>query len=254
MAADPLIVVAGLFGLVVGSFLNVCIHRVPRHESIVTPRSRCTRCGHMIAWYENIPLASWIALGARCRGCGERISVMYPIVELTTGALFALTYWQCGLSPLLGVRLVFAAVLVVLFAIDLEHQILPNAITLPAVVLGLAASPLGPGWRASLIGIIVGGLIPFLIAEGYYRLRKQEGLGMGDVKMLAMIGAVLGWAPMLLTLVFASFAGAVVGLALIAAGRGNMQRALPFGTFLAVAALVAAYAGEPIITWYLGYW
>jgi leader peptidase (prepilin peptidase)/N-methyltransferase len=145
--------------------------------------------------------------------------------------------------------------LIVLFVIDLQHRILPNAITFPGIAAGFAASLfLPPGWLSSLIGIVAGGGILFAIAEAYYRWRGVEGLGMGDVKMLAMIGAVLGWPLMLLTLVFASFAGSVVGVGMIASGRGGMQAALPFGTFLAIGALVAAIAGDPILTWYLAFY
>jgi leader peptidase (prepilin peptidase)/N-methyltransferase len=160
-----------------------------------------------------------------------------------------------GLSPLLFVRLAFACALIVLFVIDLQHRILPNVITLPGIAAGFVASVfLPPGWLSSAIGIVAGGGILFAIAEAYYRLRGIEGLGMGDVKMLAMIGAVLGWPLMLLTLVLASFAGSVVGVGLMASGRGGMQAALPFGTFLALGALVAAVAGDPILSWYLAFY
>jgi leader peptidase (prepilin peptidase)/N-methyltransferase len=245
----------GLAGLVVGSFLNVCIYRLPKHESIVWPGSHCTACDRPLAWFDNIPVASWLALRGRCRTCGKRISAVYPLVELTTSVVFAGGVLIYGLSPLLFVRLAFACALIVLFVIDLQHRILPNAITFPGIAAGLAASLfLPPGWLSSLIGIVAGGGILFVIAEAYYRWRGVEGLGMGDVKMLAMIGAVLGWPLMLLTLVFASFAGSVVGVGIIASGRGGMQAALPFGTFLAIGALVAAIAGDPILSWYLAFY
>jgi len=252
----PLVVlVFALAGLMIGSFLNVCIYRLPRRESIVWPASHCTSCNRPLAWFENVPVIGWLALRGRCRTCGSRISAVYPLVELTTGVVFAGGALVYGLSPLLFVRLAFAAVLIVLFVIDLHHRILPNVITLPGIVAGFAASLfLPPGWLSSLIGIVAGGGILFAIAEAYYRLRGIEGLGMGDVKMLAMIGAVLGWPLMLLTLVFASFAGSLVGVGLMASGRGGMQAALPFGTFLALGALVAAVAGDPILTWYLSFY
>jgi leader peptidase (prepilin peptidase) / N-methyltransferase len=252
------VVLVSLFavvGLMIGSFLNVCIYRLPKRESIVWPASHCTACDRPLAWFENIPLASWLVLRGRCRTCGQRISMVYPLVELTTSVVFAGGVLIYGLTPLLFVRLVFACALIVLFLIDLQHQILPNVITFPGIVAGFAASLfLPPGWLSSLIGIVAGGGILFLIAEAYYRWRGVEGLGMGDVKMLAMIGAVLGWPLMLLTLVFASFAGSVIGVGLIASRRGGMQAALPFGTFLAVGALVAAIAGDPILTWYLAFY
>jgi leader peptidase (prepilin peptidase)/N-methyltransferase len=247
--------VFALAGLMIGSFLNVCIYRLPRRESIVWPASHCTACSRLLAWYENVPVVSWLVLRARCRGCGSRIAVMYPLVELTTSVVFAGGVLVYGLSPLLFVRLAFACALIVLFMIDLQHQILPNVITLPGIAAGFLASLfLPPGWLSSLIGIAAGGGILFALAEAYYRLRGIEGLGMGDVKMLAMIGAVLGWPLMLLTLVLASFAGSVVGVGLMASRRGGMQAALPFGTFLALGALVAAVAGDPILSWYLAFY
>ena len=253
---SPLVTLAfALAGLVVGSFLNVCIHRIPRRESLVWPASHCTACNRPLAWFENVPIVSWLLLRGRCRTCSVRISSMYLIVELTTAVVFAGGVAVYGLSSLLMVRLAFASALVVLFAIDLQHQILPNVITLPGVVAGFAASWfLPPGWLSSLIGAIAGGGILLAIAEAYYRVRGQEGLGMGDVKMLAMIGAFLGWPLMILTLVLASFAGSLVGVALLASRRGGMQAALPFGTFLALGALVAAVAGEPMLAWYLSFY
>ena len=244
-----------LAGLVVGSFLNVCIYRLPRRESVVWPGSRCTSCARHLAWFENIPVVSWLVLRGRCRTCGARVSMVYPIVEAITAVVFVGGLFVYGLSGLLAVRLVFACALIVLFAIDLEHQILPNAITLPGIPAGFAASWfLPPGWLSSLIGIAIGGGVLFAIAEAYYRVRGQEGLGMGDVKMLAMIGAFLGWPLTLLTLIFASFAGSMVGVGLMASGRGTMQAALPFGTFLALGALAAALIGEPLLAWYLSFY
>ena len=241
-----------LAGLVVGSFLNVCIWRLPRRESVVFPASRCTSCSRPLSWFENIPVLSWVALRGRCRTCGTAIPVVYPLVEVVTGALFVGGYLIYGWTPLLAVRLLFACAMIVLFAIDLRHRILPNAITLPGIVAGLVFSAmLPPGWFASLLGAVLGGGVLFAIAEAYYRLRGVEGLGMGDVKMLAMIGAFLGPQLTLLTLIFASLTGSIVGVGLIASGRGGMQAALPFGTFLAVGALVAAVSGEQMLTWYL---
>jgi leader peptidase (prepilin peptidase)/N-methyltransferase len=245
----------GLAGLIVGSFLNVCIYRLPRRESLVRPASRCTACGRPLAWYENVPVLSWLVLGGRCRTCRAPVSAMYPLVELTTATVFAGSVAVYGLTWLLAVRLLFAAALIVLFVIDLRHRILPNAITLPGIAVGVGASWfLPPGWLSSLIGTVTGGGMLLAIAEAYYRLRGREGLGMGDVKMLAMIGAFLGWPLMILTLVLASLAGSIVGVTLIASGRGSMQAALPFGTFLALGAIVAAVAGEPLLAWYLSFY
>jgi leader peptidase (prepilin peptidase)/N-methyltransferase len=238
-------------GLAIGSFLNVCIYRLPRRESLSFPASHCTSCQRPLDWFENIPVVGWLALRGRCRTCHAAISPMYPLVEAITGAVFVSGYAFYGLTPLLAVRLLFACAMIVLFAIDLQHRILPNVITLPGVIAGLVFSLLlPPGWFSSLVGVLVGGGTLYVIGEAYYRWRGVEGLGMGDVKMLAMIGAFLGWQLTLLTLVMASLAGSIIGVLLIATRRGSMQYALPFGTFLAVGALLAAVVGDPIVTWY----
>ena len=253
MIAQTILLAA--LGLIIGSFLNVCIYRLPRGQSVNWPGSRCTACDRGLSWYENVPVLSWLVLRGRCRTCGERISVMYPLVELVTAALFVAGYLIYGWTPLLAVRLAFACAMVVLFTIDLEHHLLPNVITVPGIVIGFALSVfLPPGWQASLIGLVAGGGLLFAIAEAWYRLRGIEGLGMGDVKMLAMIGAFLGWQLMLVTLVLSSFAGSVIGVGIIALGRGGMKSMLPFGTFLAVGALVAAVAGDVILDWYVGFY
>jgi len=251
----PPILVATLFaafGLVVGSFLNVCIYRLPLQQSIVWPASRCTTCGRELSWYENVPVVAWLALRGRCRTCQTSISAMYPVVELVTGALFVGAYVLYGVSPLGFVRIAFGCAMIVLFVIDLRHRILPNVITVTGVPIGFALSLfLPPGWEESLIGLLVGGGVLFVIGEAYYRIRGIDGLGMGDVKMLAMIGAFLGWRLTLVTLVFASFTGALAGAAVLVTGRGGMKAALPFGTFLAVGAVVAAVAGDQIFNWYV---
>lgn len=248
-------VACALFGLLVGSFLNVCIHRLPSGGSVNWPASHCPSCTRPLAWYENVPVVSWLVLRGRCRTCGAAISVMYPLVELTTAVVFAGGLAVYGLSALLAVRLAFACALIVLFAIDLRHRILPNVITLPGIAAGFLASWfLPPGWLSSLVGLLAGGGVLLGIAEVYYRVRGQEGLGMGDVKMLAMIGAFLGWPLMVLTLIVASFTGSIVGVGLMASGRSDMQAALPFGTFLALGAIVAAVAGDPIVAWYLSFY
>jgi leader peptidase (prepilin peptidase) / N-methyltransferase len=255
MTEVPPLVVGTLFavlGLVVGSFLNVCIYRLPLKQSIAWPASRCTSCERPLDWYENIPVAAWLALGGRCRTCHTSISAMYPIVELVTGALFVGGYLLYGATPLGFVRIAFGCAMIVLFVIDLQHRILPNVITVTGVPIGLALSLfLPPGWQESLIGLLLGGGVLYVIGEAYYRLRGIDGLGMGDVKMLAMIGAFLGWRLTLVTLVFASFTGALVGMAVIASGRGGMKAALPFGTFLAAGAVIAAVAGDQLFNWYV---
>jgi leader peptidase (prepilin peptidase)/N-methyltransferase len=247
------VVILTLLGLAVGSFLNVCIHRLPRRQSLVSPPSRCPDCRYQLRWIDNIPVVSYLLLGGRCRKCRRRISIRYPIVELVTMALFVAHYWVFDWTPLLAVRLVFACAMVVLFAIDLEHQILPDAITLPGIVAGLACAVfLPPGIVAALLGALAGGGVLFLIAEAWSRLRHVEAMGFGDVKMLAMIGAFLGLKLVILTFVLSSFLGGIVGGLLILSGRGSMASRVPFGTFLAVAALVAALGGEGIVDWYVG--
>jgi leader peptidase (prepilin peptidase)/N-methyltransferase len=233
------VIVAVVLGLLVGSFLNVCIYRLPRRESVAWPASHCPSCQRPLDWYENVPLVSWLVLRGKCRTCSMPISIQYPIVEAATGALFGAAYYWYGATAL----------------IDLQHRILPNVITLPGTVIGLVLSlVLPPGWLSSLIGVLVGGGVLFAIGETYYRTRGVEGLGMGDVKMLAMIGAFLGWQLALVTLMLASFGGAVLGMALLATRRGSMQAALPFGTFLAVGAAIAAVVGDSLVAWYISFY
>ena len=240
-------------GLAVGSFLNVCIHRIPRRVSIMRPRSRCPQCDYQLRWYDNIPVVSYALLRGRCRQCGTRISVRYPIVELLTLGVFLLHYAVFGWSALLAVRLIFACALIVLFAIDLEHHLLPDAITLPGIAAGLIVSlVLPPGIVDSFIGTIVGGGVLWAIGEAYYRFAGQEGMGGGDVKMLAMVGAFLGWKLVIVTLFLSSILGSVIGIVVIASRRGGMKYALPYGTFIALGALVASLYGERIVNWYVG--
>jgi leader peptidase (prepilin peptidase)/N-methyltransferase len=244
--------VAALFGALIGSFLNVCIYRLPRGTSVVWPASACPGCGRGLSWFENVPILSYVALRGRCRSCKGGISVQYPLVEGLTALMFGLGWWYYGPSALLASRLLLGCALIVLFVVDLEHQLLPHAITLPGIVVGFLISFVAePGWLDSLIGIVVGGGILLGMAYGYFWLRHQEGLGMGDFKMLAMIGAFLGWKLTLLTLMLGSLAGSVVGLGLIVSGRGGLASKLPFGTFLAAGAAVAATVGTSILDWYL---
>ena len=240
-----------LSGLCLGSFLNVVIFRLPLGQSLNRPRSRCMSCGYQLRWRDNVPLLSWALLGGKCRKCRAPISIQYPIVELVTGLLFVLVVWLTPFGPLVFSRLILICILVALFGIDLEHQILPNTLTLPGIVVGFIFSFIAPpGWQASLIGILLGAGVLYGIAAAYYAVRREEGLGMGDVKMLAMIGAFLGWKAVLVTLVLSSFSGALIGVGLIAAQRGGMKLALPFGTFLALGALAAMFVGDPLIAWY----
>jgi leader peptidase (prepilin peptidase)/N-methyltransferase len=240
-----------VLGLAVGSFLNVVIYRLPRGASLAWPASHCTSCDRPLSWYENVPLLGWLALRGRCRTCRARISAQYPLVEAATGVLFLAGYYAFGPTPLLPVRLVFACAMVVLFAIDLEHQILPNEITLPGIAIGFVLSfLLPPGWKSALAGLLVGGLFPFLIAEIYLRVRGREGMGMGDFKMLAMVGAFLGWPLVWIALIVACLLGIVIGGGALLLSKRGMGTRIPFGTFIAVAALVCAYAEAPVIRLY----
>jgi leader peptidase (prepilin peptidase) / N-methyltransferase len=249
----PAIVILFALGLAVGSFLNVCIHRLPLRLSLVSPGSRCPNCGYELRWFDNIPVVSYAVLGGRCRQCRTRISWQYPIVELVTMALFLVHGFVFGWTPLLAVRLLFACAMVVLFAIDLEHQILPDVMTLPGIVIGWAAATvLPPGLSSALVGALVGGGVLFAIGEIWFRLRGIEAMGFGDVKMLAMVGAFLGLKLVIVTFVVSSFVGGIAGALLVVSGRGSLASKVPFGTFLAIAALVASLWGDPIADWYLG--
>jgi leader peptidase (prepilin peptidase)/N-methyltransferase len=242
-----------MIGTAVGSFLNVCIHRLPLGLSPAWPASHCPTCRAPIKPYDNVPIFSYLWLRGRCRSCNAPISIQYPLVEIVTGAVFLGAFLLFD-SPVLIQRLVFACAMIVLFVVDLEHRILPDVITLPGIVVGFAFSLfMPPGWVDSLIGIVVGGGTLWLLGEAYFRVRGEEGMGFGDVKMLAMIGAFLGWKLMLLTLILSSFVGSIVGVAMIALNRGDMKYALPFGTFLAIGAMVASTVGERIVAWYASF-
>lgn len=256
MTFEPIeLAIVTFLGLAIGSFLNVVIHRLPRRESLISPGSHCPACGYALRPLDNIPVVSYAWLLGRCRKCRTRISMRYPLVEVATAAIFILHYFVFGWTPLLAVRLLFAASLVALFVIDLEHRLLPDAMTLPGIVTGLLASLfLPPGVRDALIGMVGGGGVLWAIGEAYYRYSGEEGMGGGDVKMLAMIGAFLGWQQVLITLVFSSVAGAVAGILVLVIRRGGMKYALPYGTFLAIAALIASLYGERIFRWYTGFY
>ena len=273
-------ILAGVFGAIIGSFLNVVIHRVPLEESIVFPNSRCPSCGAVIAFYDNIPVLSWMMLGAKCRGCKERISFRYPAVELLTAALFVAVAWHDGLSPALPFNLVFVSALVALIFIDAEHMILPNAITYPgmvfAVIARLAIPYLTgtlyfddlpslahgafagmPVWVTSLAGAAIGALIGggslWLMGWTWEKLRGIEAMGLGDVKMMFMVGAYLGWRLTILTIFVGVLSGSIIGVMMMARQRDrNMQMLLPFGIFLGLGAIGAFLVGSYVVEWYAG--
>lgn len=245
-----------IFGAMVGSFLNVCIARLPKEESIVYPGSHCPRCGHPIRFYDNIPVVSYLVLRGKCRDCGLPISIQYPVVEAITGLGSLVLFLRYGLTLSFLFYFAFFAALVVTTVIDLYHQIIPDVVSLPGIGVGLLGSLLLPGitFEDSLIGVLLGGGSLFVVATGYQWLFKREGMGGGDVKLLAMIGAFLGWRAVILTILISSLLGSVVGIALMLIQGKNMKYAIPFGPFLAAGAVASLAYGKEIMAWYLWGW
>ncbi len=257
------ILVAGT-GACVGSFLNVCIHRLPRRVSIVRPRSACPGCGKPIAWHDNIPVLSYLFLGGRCRHCRASISLRYPLVEASTSVLYALLFLKRGLTLDFALLALLLAALLALIVIDALHQILPNAITLPGIALGLLSSPLrGTAGRPvidALVGGALGFTLPWAINEAYRlwqaarsvpRGHREDGIGQGDFKLLAMIGAFLGVRLLLFTLFFGAVSGAIFGVAMMIWRGYGWKSKLPFGVFLGGAAILAVFVGDPWVRLYL---
>jgi len=273
-------ILAGVFGAIIGSFLNVVIHRLPHEESVVFPNSRCPSCGAVIAFYDNIPILSYIALGAKCRKCKEHTSIRYPAVEALTAALFVAVAWHDGMGVRLPFDLVFVSALLALVFIDAEHMILPNAITYPGIVFAVVARIVIPFltrfphfddlpslingpfeglpiWVASLGGAVIGALVGggslWFMGWIWERLRGVEAMGLGDVKMMFMVGAYLGWRLTILTIFVGVLTGSIIGVVLMARQRErNMQMLLPFGIFLGIGAIAALLFGSQIVNWYAG--
>jgi leader peptidase (prepilin peptidase)/N-methyltransferase len=244
-----------LFGLCWGSFLNVLIHRLPIGESVVRPRSRCPECRKLIPWYRNIPILSWALLRGKCAECGFRVPFRYPLVELLTGCLFLAAAVARGLEPApLVFHFYLLASLVACTFIDIDHWILPDKITLPGIAVGFLSSFLVPEQSplASLAGILTGGGVLYLVAWGYKAFAKKDGLGGGDIKFLAMIGAFLGFRGALTTLILSSFLGSFLGILLISLRGKKGGTAIQFGPFLALGAVAAFFFGEPLWQWYFG--
>ncbi len=245
---------AALLGLIAGSYLNVVVHRLPRGLSTVLPRSACPACGAPIAAHDNLPLLSFALLGGRCRACKAPISWRYPLVEAFTALLFVGCLERFGLPLAAPAAALFCCLMIALGLIDLEHLLLPDRLTLPGIAAGLALQPWLPWgglWQA-VLGALLGAAILLAIWGAWYLLRHEEGMGLGDVKMLALIGAFLGWRGTLVALFFGSFAGALTGLALIWRGGAGMRTKLPFGSFLALGGLTALFAGRELAAWYAG--
>lgn len=265
-----------LLGLVIGSFLNVCIYRIPREKSVVTPRSACPRCGAPIRPWDNIPVLSWLLLRGRCRSCRQPISFQYPLVELLTAAAFLACAWHWEFASPTFVNTLLLSVIIILIFVDYHHRILPNILTLPGILAGIVLSPfqaiayysdplsikaaalLWPGnpvrmlpWTGSLLGALIGGGLLLAVGVGYERLRKRQGLGMGDIKMMAMVGAFLGWPLALLTIFAGSVMGTLVGIFLMIFKHMNLQTKLAFGVFLGMGTALCLFYGLPFIRWYL---
>lgn len=245
---------AFILGGCIGSFLNVCIYRIPLSKSIVYPGSMCPRCGTPIRFYDNIPILSYLWLKGRCRHCQSPVSLRYPMVELLTALLFTAVVHRFGISLEAGIYMAFTAAMVTITFIDIDHRIIPDRISLPGIPLCFLAALALPdmGWKAALLGILVGGGTLFVVAWGYSMLTGKEGMGGGDIKLLAMIGALLGWQGVVFTIFLASLLGTAVGLGVMLYSRSNMKLAVPFGPFLAAGALAYIFGGTELVGWYFG--
>ncbi len=250
MTAPVFLIFSAVFGAIVGSFLNVVILRLPDdRQSIVYPASHCPRCSSPLHWYENIPIISYLLLRGRCSHCQESISLQYPLVELMMAVLAAALMYKFQLSVAAAGYFLFCAALLVIIVIDIHHQIIPDVISLPGIILGVVFSFISPTvtWQSSLIGVLVGGGILYAVAFFYYLLRKVDGLGGGDIKLLAMIGAWLGWQSLPFVIFASSFSGSVVGLIAMLYQKKGGQTRIPFGPFLSLAALIYTFYSENIL-------
>lgn len=244
---------AFILGTVVGSFLNVCIYRIPAGKSIVSPPSACPLCGHQIRWFQNIPILSYMALGGKCASCKSSIPFRYPAIEALTGILFTVVLYYFGFSAATLVYWLFLAALVTITFIDLDHQIIPDVISLPGIIVGFVCSLFIPWlpWIDSLLGVVIGGGVLLTIAWIYEKVAKREGMGGGDIKLLAMLGAFLGWKAVLPVVFIASLVGSLIGVPLMLLQKGDTKLAIPFGPFLAFAATVYLFWGRDLVFWYL---
>jgi leader peptidase (prepilin peptidase)/N-methyltransferase len=245
----------GLFavlGALIGSFLNVCIYRLPRGESILWPGSHCPSCGAAISWSDNVPVLSYLWLVGRCRHCRSSIAIRYPLIEAANAAGYVLILWAFGVTWTTVLYCILFSALLVVTGTDLTHKIIPNIVTVPGIVLGLigAATVLPVGPVNALLGVVVGGGILWALAWASPYLFGKEGMGGGDIKLLAMIGAFLGWKPALLTIMIGSLTGSVIGIALIAFRFMKRDEYIPFGPFLVFGAVVSMFFAQPLVDWY----
>ena len=232
-----------IFGSIIGSFLSVCIYRMPRKISIVKPRSRCNKCENKINWYDNIPIISFIILSGRCRNCKEKISIIYPIVEILSGFFACACLFKFGLSIYFLVFYYFSCILIVVSFIDLEHRIIPDILSIPNIAIGIFLSIFLTHitWKESLIGAVLGFGILFVISFAYYFITKREGLGGGDVKLLAVVGAFLGYKAILPVIFLSSILGSIIGLTVMLIKKEGLRYAIPFGPFIAVGTIVMIF-------------
>lgn len=259
-----------VLGAMVGSFLNVCIYRIPRGLSVVRPRSKCPKCDNAIAWFDNLPIVSWLTLGAKCRHCGQPISWLYPLVEAITGTLFFLVFWRFGISVATPIYMLLAAALVLVTFVDLTDWTIPDEVTLPGIVIGIVVAALGMmlGRESGLflhdqysilnaiIGAVVGAGILYGLDKLALILLKKPGMGLGDVKLMAMLGAFFGWSGALMTIMFGAIVGSIFGIAMVlyqrSKGEPEASHYLPFGPYLALGGLIVMFFGNPIWQFYFG--
>lgn len=249
-------VLSFIFGMCIGSFLNVCIYRLPASQSIVYPGSTCPNCNTSIAFYDNIPILSYLWLRAKCRHCKMPIPIRYLLVEII-GGFFALSVWiKFGLTFEALIYFTFITSLIVITFIDMDHRIIPDVITLPGIVIGFLVSFIIPTitYKDSILGLLAGGGSLFVVASIYYLLTKKDGMGGGDIKLLAMIGAFLGWKSVLFTLFVSSAVGALIGIIIMLGSGKNLKLAVPFGPFLSLGAIVYIFFGSDLIFWYFRFW
>ena len=252
MAINPLEILAFIIGMCTGSFLNVCIYRLPMSKSIIHPGSMCPSCENPIHFYDNIPIISYLWLRGKCRFCSTPISIRYPLVEAMSGLLCLGVYLKFGPTAQALIYFTFIATLLAITFIDIDHRIIPDVISLPGIPIFFLASLLLPtlNYLDSLLGILAGGGILYLVAFGYTLLTKKEGMGGGDIKLLAMIGALIGWKGVFFTIFVSSAVGTVSGMVIMLMTRKSMKLAVPFGPFLAIGAITYIFFGPQLLTLY----
>ena len=249
------IILIFILGLIVGSFCNVCIYRIPRNESIIYPASHCPKCSTTILAKDNIPLLSYILLKGRCRNCGSRISIQYPVVEFLTGLVYVIIYQIYGLSVQSLIYIILSSALIIIAFIDLNEQIIPDVISLPGIIIGLTLSFFVPyiSFINSALGVVIGGGIILIIALAGSAIFKKEAMGGGDIKLAAMIGAFLGWRYIIISLFLGFFLGALTGIFLVLSRVKSREDVIPFGPFIVLGSIITLLWGEKIILWYVAF-